>query len=793
FSGDCMISQYARLGALLATTALSTLTLDIRHASALMQVESGRPASQADEIEDVIVTGTNIRGRAPIGRVVSIEREEFERGGFLDAGQALRTLPQNFAGGVNVEGRRTFESGGSSTGPGQSGANLFGLGSGSTLVLMNGNRLPLYSSGVTSDIGLIPAVAIERIEVLSNGASAVYGADAVAGVVNVITRKDYDGIEARVSYGSAAAGLETTSGSLLIGGSFLGGNLLFGAERLDQTDLWSQDRDLTRNLNPALDRQYTLFPHTSRTSVFLGFNSDLTDHLSLRADAVYQQRDLWGDTITNSAVTTRTNSESQVAQHQMSAGATLKLARGWSADLDLVVAGNRLDNESRNRPISGASAGTLSLTRRENDLWSIDARTSGTLFSVPGGDVRLAAGLGYREEESAGVFSASPNVSADQAISSQYAEIDFPVVGRHQGVPLVYSLRATAAVRRDDYSDFGSNISPRYALDWRPVADLSVSASYSESFRPPSPSYTTQRYYVWGYPVPDGTPSGFSNVLYLGGGPAEGLEPETSENLTVNLDYRPTSIPGLQLGLQYYAFDYVNRITNPDPVFMLLTDLRVAPPELFTRTTLSQAEFDRIIAGAQQVTYFAGGPSPSNFTVVADGRIRNASVNEISGWLATAAYSWDLPGGRLSLSGSANHMEAFRTSLLASSPLIEQVDTVFYPPSWRGRANAVWSAGAWAVSGAWNYTGDYEDNRPLAVERRIDSWSTFDLSVEYDFGQHANGLLSGTRFILSGTNVFDTDPPEIWNGSAGLYNQRYDSANASIIGRFIRAELVKAW
>ncbi len=149
------------------------------------------PATTVERIE---ITGTQIRrtaadqGALP---VTTLTREEIERTGFTDAAQLLEKLP--FTGG---HGYGPALSIGDAARSGLAATSLRGLGYTRTLVLLNGRRLAPYSFGGSGiDLGQLPLSALERIEVLRDGASSIYGADAVAGVINFITRKDYRGLE----------------------------------------------------------------------------------------------------------------------------------------------------------------------------------------------------------------------------------------------------------------------------------------------------------------------------------------------------------------------------------------------------------------------------------------------------------------------------------------------------------------------------------------------------------------------------------------------------------------------
>ena len=154
------------------------------------------------ELREQTVTGTRLKGVDPASPRITITREQIERGGYASIEDVLRNLPQNL-GSANATATQLFqgEFGGSRV-PfgatlGASGINLRGLGTRSSLVLINGRRKARSSLDVQdllTDTSSIPMAQIERIEIITDGASAIYGADAVAGVLNVILRDDYDGL-----------------------------------------------------------------------------------------------------------------------------------------------------------------------------------------------------------------------------------------------------------------------------------------------------------------------------------------------------------------------------------------------------------------------------------------------------------------------------------------------------------------------------------------------------------------------------------------------------------------------
>lgn len=200
--------------------------------------------SRVDRVEEVIVTGTHIAGSANAGsRVLILDRDYIAKSGYATVDGLLKTVPQNFNGGV-AQGQ-AFTLGDQTAGNFNQGAavNLRGLGADSTLVLVDGRRQPaggLYGAFV--DISSIPTAAIERIEILPDGASALYGSDAVAGVVNFILRKDLDGAESQVRLGGAGGGADQLQVSQVFGRTWSTGSAIIGYQYDDRGNLQRSKR-----------------------------------------------------------------------------------------------------------------------------------------------------------------------------------------------------------------------------------------------------------------------------------------------------------------------------------------------------------------------------------------------------------------------------------------------------------------------------------------------------------------------------------------------------------------------
>ena len=206
-----------------------------------------------DEVlEQIIVTGSRIRGAQNASPVVTITRAEIDMAGYATVEEVIENLPQNFGAGATSDATNPtnqFQAVGGqvSNFAGGTSINLRGLGTGSTLVLLNGRRMsPSGFAQRFTDISSIPVSAIERVEVLTDGASAVYGADAIGGVVNFILRDSYDGAETRLRYGSDSGG-DTSSVQFgqSLGTSWDTGNVLLTYEYNDREALAAADRSFT--------------------------------------------------------------------------------------------------------------------------------------------------------------------------------------------------------------------------------------------------------------------------------------------------------------------------------------------------------------------------------------------------------------------------------------------------------------------------------------------------------------------------------------------------------------------
>lgn len=199
---------------------------------------------------EIVVIGSNIRGGGHgASPVQSFTLADMERNGYGTVAQALAALPANFGGTATEQSALAFVDGTGSNATLATGVNLRGLGANATLVLVNGHRLA--GSGLMgdfSDVSSIPTGAVDRVDVLLDGASAIYGSDAVGGVVNIILKDHFDGAETRARFGSVSdGGAREWQVDQTIGKRWSNGGFMLSYEYDLRTALASADRRFARS------------------------------------------------------------------------------------------------------------------------------------------------------------------------------------------------------------------------------------------------------------------------------------------------------------------------------------------------------------------------------------------------------------------------------------------------------------------------------------------------------------------------------------------------------------------
>jgi iron complex outermembrane recepter protein len=632
--------------------------------------KSNEQSAKPDELEEVRVTGSRIRGAPPASPTVTLTREDMERGGFADLGDAMRSLPQNFSGGDNPGVAGGGDQGGANNLDNSSALNLRGLGPDATLTLINGHRVAYDAIDSGVDISAIPIAAVERVEVVTDGASAVYGSDAVAGVANVILRRDFQGVEATARYGgSTDGGNQQQQYGVTTGDRWESGGMMVALDYSRYTPINASDRSYTQMLNGT----QSLVPGQEQHSVILAGHQRLTDGLELDLDASVNDR----TSVSQNAFSTTADvfyyglySKPQVESYEVTPSLHYQLPGGWEASLSGTYARS---NMTYNSQFFVQSAQYFrALLTYDNTLNSAELDAEGPLFSAPGGDARLAVGGGYRspgltevEVETIGSTTTTPLDSADtQHVYFGYTELSVPLVSAEENLHLIHSLTFNAAARYEKYSGLWNVTTPKLGLNFAPTTDVTFRSTWGKSFKAPTLYQDNLAPLATLSPAADYVPPppGSGPVLDISGRSLTPLQPERATTWTTSVDFHPSAVEGLNLKATYFDIRYVDRVADPlsasansgfgNPIYN----------QFITYNPTAQQVLDAIAkvpAGLDNETGTTVAFDPANVSAIVDDTLRNVARDNVRGVDLSGNYSMDVGAkSRLNLTGSASYLES---------------------------------------------------------------------------------------------------------------------------------------
>lgn len=740
-------------------------------------------AGQEPPDEAILVTGSRIKGAPIASQVLQIGRDDIIEGGFADLGGAMRALPQNFGGGQNPGVGAGASAGGQANQniTGGSAVNLRGLGGDATLTLLNGNRMSYggFSQGV--DISAIPLDAIERIDVVADGASAIYGSDAVAGVVNVVLRAPFDGLTARARLGQATDGGDFSQAYSLTGGKTWAGGSLVGAYGFrHNTDIQARERDFARNLG---DAPYMLFPRQGTHSALVRMTQDLGGAVRFGIDGLYNDREITRATTSYGRLGTNHVKDRMLS---LAPGLDVTLGSGWTASIRGVY--------SRDRAIFHNEQSVAGVTTYQatvcycNALYSGEAYVAGPLFELSGGEVKLVAGGGHRANRfrNTNVVTGT-GFGGTQHDTYGYAELFVPLVSSANGRSLLQGLSLSLAGRYDRYNAFGGIWNPKVGVIYSPFDALDLKFSWGRSFKAPTLLQQLQSRsatLIEAASLIGSNAAPGVSALYTGGG-APGLGAERATSLSWTASIRPPQNPGLAIDLTYFRVRYNQRVLQP--IGNYLDALNPAYADFVVRNPTLQQVQDAVASSDTGVDLYGNVTSDlSRVAYIIDNHYTNVAGQQIQGIDANVAYHTTLGSGTASTSLNASWLDS-RQRNNAASPYFDLAGTIWNPARYRARASLGWEGTTLKIFGYLNYTGKLVDRRtaPTAI---VPSTITADLFVGLSLGQ-ARGLLSQVEVSLSIENLFNTNPPYL---RAAPFVEAYDSTNYSPVGRFVALSVSKS-
>ncbi|WP_332772055.1 TonB-dependent receptor [Phenylobacterium sp.] len=842
-------------------------------------------------IDEIIVVGSRLaRAKDGPAPVTIIERDAIDRLGSSNVADVLNYLPQqsfSLNEAFNVSGERRVQ--------------LRGLGAGTTLVLINGRRTVVGASAVSRsafDLNTIPLAAVERVEVLADSASAVYGADAVGGVVNIVLKTSLDRPVLEGSYGAAQGGGEETRVSFSTGGrtdrargaitvDYFKRDPLYGATRdyianADYRRFGGVDRRvLTANpgnicavsgnlpglstpcaavpagstgvgLTPAnftatagqqnldsLARFRSIVPESRRYSATASGSYDLTAGTTLFAEFMYSDRyddmtnvrrsvsrglvpaanpfNPFGVPVLASYLLTGLPSNKSFS-HETAYRETVGLkGRVWSWDWELALLGAQSDADYETRGNIDAARVTAALaaanpalalnvfqdgpggsfallnslladpsanaSSKTSDAWQVGGFARGDLFQLPAGAAQAVVGAEWRRE-SISYQSQSLVLASDGAkreASSAYAELRLPILDAEAAT--LGDIAVTVAGRYDHYSDFGGTFNAQYGVEWRPVPNLLVRASYGESFRAPglfelyTPRTISRNFFVT---TRDPRRGGelISGDLFGGGNPD--LDAETSTSASVGLVWTP-DLPGRpRVSASYWRIEQDQRVVTGFSADTVLANEANLP--------------GRVVRAAPSAADLAAGRPGRVLTV--DNSLLNLGSLKTSGLDMAASARFDLPFGEVSPSVAATWVETYQAADFVTSPVIQRVGVANLAgsiPEWKIVGSLGWRRGGLEVTATVRHISGYDDAASNGVRNglKVDPYTLVDLQAGFDVEDlwaDAGGLTRGVKLRVGATNLFDQAP-----SFSDLTQVGYDPSQADLRQRFVYASVSKAF
>ena len=807
FAGLTTWASIAAVLTLMLGAQTMVLAQDRQYSAQKADEETTRTSKEkpTERMEEIVVTGTKIRGVTPDkspSPIFIFEREDIDKSGYRTLHEFFASVPQNFGGGANIQtrgGAGGADPTANSNLADASSVNLRGLGGGATLTLINGRRVAASGNlGNFTDIGTIPLSAIERIEILADGASAIYGTDAVAGVVNIILRKDFIGSETELGYGSVTNGamnewrINHTAGT-----KWNGGSGLITYDFYDKGNLDARDRNFAYSALVAAGLlPNDLLPKERRHTFFATGSHEMSNQSRVSLDLMYGKRN--STRVFTDSATSSGTSLTEAERYGAASALTYRLPRDWQVEIDGVYNRNgEFTNNIR-------TIGTDTHYRGKTDLITAGVKADGPLLNVPAGLVRLAMGSEFRYESVYADTSGLPIFDGKRNILAMFGETLIPLRGAANWLPGMEALDLTAAGRYERYDDFGSTTNPKVGLRWVPVSGYTLRSTYSTSFRaPPLPNIAPAAHGVTIARLPDpNSPTGRTLTILPFSNTNPDLKPERAKSWTFGADVRPKLVPGLGLKVDYYDINFTDRIGFPIPNSQLFTALanEAAYGSFIIRNpsvAFVQALLDAAATMPNGIADGSGIPGGARATDIQAfmSRVRsNTGGLHVRGIDFDFAYSFDNASGNWNWSLNGNYVFDYKVRGTPNGPPIQLVRTALNPVDLKLRGGISWTDYKFGVNTFVNYTNSYT-NTFVAPNPKVGSWTTVDLSLTYDTGSRSPGtLLNDVRFTLSATNVFDRDPPFFDGGTAIIFQIfGYDTTNASPLGRFVSFTIRKRW
>jgi len=727
---------------------------------------------EKDKLEAVIVLGSNIPSTDMLAPVITLSRSELSNWGYSKLEDAFEQLPQNFSGVSRYSNPIVGNS------PGAvynqtfgSTFDLLGLGPNATLVMVNGFRLPSAVAGQLVDISGIPTTVVDHVEIITDAASALYGSDALGGVVNLLTLKSFKGVELTArSDGISTGKAANRAASVLAGTEWSTGNTvaMIGYEK-DNPLYASARRFSATALGPT-----TLLPEQQITNAYARVRETPWDHFTQTLNVLASVQQYHGYDSLYGGMSILDGRAAQV-------DAVLQSEYKFTKDNKLSLA-LQLPIEKDFATTTYPWKASADLDHYMNQAPSVELHFDGVPFTIPSGDVKVASAVALRRERFEWESSYAPYVYGHRQVGSASGEIRAPLLTGSGRKPFVEQLTLDLAGRYDKYSDVGKSATPKASLLWQVNDQLSLHASYARAFKAPTlyelhamPFAQIQSTTAPSASIP-------SNTLSIDGGNTS-LRPEHARSVDIGFTYRPTSIPGVSIEASEVDIQYKDRIAELSQEGFTASSVLEEPTSLGDLVNLAptKSQIEQILRtpGLRLLTPV----DPNGVNAVAYMGYANAGSSSLRALDAIGRYHPDPDGNGFGVDIWTTYIQHYLNRITPQSSATTVVGTAYYPPSFRGTLNIGWRRGPWSGDGRLIYTSPYDNpGDPTCIQAprcRVPDWMVVDIGLAYESQPPAQSTLGSTRIALAIKNLFGSDPPS-FRGAHGL---NLDPANANPMGR----------
>lgn len=872
-------------------------------------------------VDTVVVTGTLIRGIAPVGsQVIGLSSEKVEAVGGATTDQILNNLPQvgNFFNTMPVGVSPVSGSNGSNPISRPNLRNLPGAntsGGAQTLVLLDGHRVvPAGTQQLAVDPDIIAPGVIDRVEALTDGGSAIYGSDALGGVLNFVTRRRFEGLQVTARYGvgdaytsfnsNVLAGKDWGSGSAYVAYGYSRHDDIFGSDRdyIKRID-WTTGVPVGRNCaaptatigtttyvasgsglaagaantcDPSKDT--AVYPEATQNTVFGKLTQDVTEALRFDVTGLYSKRITTGNGGTLGLVGSTTGTvtltpanpfyrdtgdansgKSQTVRFNygpiagyrsnkqrtvfdtwnVAPALTLDLGHEWQlatlfnyGESTVSYRNNLLSPTAQSAAVANGTlnpynvaatsptvlAGIISGLEQgdsKNKLYNYRAVVDGPLVHLPGGDLRVAVGLEYMQDnfkvrQSNAAFVVPAYSAYSQNVNSVFGEINLPIFGKENARPGLRELSLSASGRYDKYNDFGDTFNPKLGVTYRPIDWVALRGSWGKSFNAPSPTdqlgpYTAAASLIPGQflatppqvagqcggSLPACSLTGQTGV-FLGSGAISGLRPQKAKTWSVGVEIKPPVVSGLTLNASYYVIDLNGTLGRPvsgtslGPYYANFPNLYIYQPTgqqlaAVVAGLKNQANvgFTIVNPTSTSTAMVSSGGTTQSVGIILDTLVRNLGTTKLSGLDFSVSYVHDFDFGSVDASFAGNYRLQQDTRVAPSAPVVDELANETSKLMFQATAGT--TIGKLRAQATLNHTSGYKRaDAGIATsygQNKVKAYDAVNLFFKYDV--RGEGLTKDLSFTLNIDNVFDVDPP-LYKNSA---QPGYDPSHIFTLGR----------